>query len=345
LTRSLGAEGLPLRTSIAWVEGRIRFIDQRLLPGQLNIIETDDWQQVADAIDTLALRGAPLIGVAAALAVAATAMKTGADGVRDGVISAIDGLAATRPTAANLFRALERMQRVVDRTVDDSDLEQMLVDEALGVLDDDRRLCSAIGRHGNKLIPDTARILTVCNTGFLATAGEGTALAAVYRARDAGKKVQVFVCETRPLLQGARLTAWELTEAGIPVTLMVDSAAAGLIAEGGVDLCLIGADRIAANGDVVNKVGSYQLALACKHHDLPFYVAAPGTTVDTACSDGSVIPVEERSAEEVAYWAGQRVAPTGVSVWNPAFDHVPADLVTGIITEEGVIHPPYIFES
>ncbi|NQU05432.1 MAG: S-methyl-5-thioribose-1-phosphate isomerase [Calditrichaeota bacterium] len=342
MTSSEEKTKLPPRRSIVWNDGLIKFIDQRLLPGEYKVVETDDWAVIAEAIRGLGLRGAPLIGVAAALAVAATAVKS--LGSLDKILAAIEGLRATRPTAQNLFWALDRMSSVVEDTkakLDQSLLTQALTKEALEILEDDRNRCVRIGENAQSLIKDNARILTICNTGFLATAGDGTALSAVYRAHDEGKSIHVYACETRPLLQGARLTAWELKRAEIPFTLIVDSAAAGLAAKGEFDICIIGADRIAANGDTVNKVGSYQLALACKAHDVPFYVAAPTSTIDTECPDGEHIPIEERSAEEIFNIRGKMIAPEGVNVRNPAFDLVPIDLITGIITENGVEKPSF----
>lgn len=321
------------------------FIDQRKLPGRMKIVATDDWRAVARAIKTLAIRGAPLIGVSAALAVAAAAFKGDRKNARKRMATAINGLAATRPTAVNLFWALERMSAAMEAASEDDDLPEWLLNEALVIQADDRRRCEAIGRYGSGLIPGNGRVLTICNTGWLATAGEGTALAAVYRAQDDGRNPQVFVCETRPLLQGARLTCWELDQSGIPVTLMVDSAAAGAVARGMVDVAIIGADRIAANGDVINKVGSYQLALACQRHSVPFYVAAPSSTIDVKTATGSECPIELRSEEEVTCPLGKWWTVAGIKAWNPAFDMVPAELITGIITEEGLSSPPYRFRG
>ncbi|MCF7811409.1 S-methyl-5-thioribose-1-phosphate isomerase [bacterium] len=337
-------EILPPRRSIIWDDNHIRFIDQRLLPKEYRIIETDDWQVVAEAIKGLGLRGAPLLGVAVALAVAATAVKT--SGSSDKITTAIDGLRKTRPTAQNLFWALDRMSKIVEEAIntklDQSLLTQSIVNEALEILEDDRNCCSYIGGNAQSLIKDNARILTICNTGFLATAGDGTALSAVYRAHDDGKNIHVYACETRPLLQGARLTAWELKQAGIPFTLIVDSAAASLAAKGEFDICIIGADRIAANGDTVNKIGSYQLALACEAHNIPFYVAAPTSTIDFKCMNGDYIPIEERPAEEVFNIRREIITPEGINIRNPAFDLVTADLISGIITENGVEKPLFM---
>ena len=345
MTRSLALTFLPHRTSIAWNQGRISFIDQRSLPHRGVVIETDDWRVVARAIQSLAIRGAPLIGVAAALGIAVAAVKPAHGNLITRIETALAGLVTARPTAANLFWALNRMHGVLDGSTDSESLVASLVGEALEIQEDDRRRCESIGSLGAELIADGARVLTICNTGYLATAGIGTALGAVYKAVDAGKAVHVFACETRPLLQGARLTVWELTQAHIPVSLLVDSAAAGLIASGGVDLCIIGADRIAANGDTVNKVGSYQLALACKRHQVPFYVAAPRSTVDAKCSDGRSIPIEQRNPIEVGQIDGKTLTVKGVSILNPAFDLVPADLIAGIVTEDGIYSPASLFRK
>ncbi len=334
---------LPPRRSIDWKAGRIRFIDQRLLPGKLKIVETDDWRVIAAAIKGLGLRGAPLIGVAAALAVAATAVKFRTSNPQRKVLSAIDGLYATRPTAVNLSWSLERMREVATQATEEEDFVETVVKDARKILKDDRARCRAVGGNGSRLIGDGANILTICNTGFLAAAGEGTALAAIYQAHDMGRKIHVYACETRPLLQGARLTAWELKNAGIPFTLIVDSAAAYLCAIGRVDLCIVGADRIAANGDTANKIGSYQLALAAGEHDIPYYVAAPESSIDRNCPDAGCIPIEERAPAEVATCGGRGIAPADTSTWNPAFDIVPARMISGIITEKGVHHPPFNF--
>ena len=331
------------RRAIDWIDGKVIYIDQRFLPDNLKTVVTDEWQVVAEAIVGLGLRGAPLLGVAAALAVAATAVKSDKSTVRTRVIEAIEGLYSTRPTAVNLFWALNRMKQLSEQTGDDAVLKKTLVEKALLILEDDRERCRRIGEYGSGIIPDGARILTVCNTGFLATGGEGTALAAVYRAFADGKKIHVYPCETRPLLQGARLTAWELNNAGIPFTLIVDSAAASLVRGGGVDLCIIGADRIAANGDTANKIGSYQTAIACVKHNIPYSVLAPESTIDRECPDGNSIPVEIRSSDEVTTLQGVNIAPDGAEAWNPAFDVVPAEMIDAIITENGVFRPPFRF--
>ncbi len=333
---------LPQRRSIGWYDGKVRFIDQRGLPRKLEVIETDDSFVIAEAIRTLAIRGAPLIGVAAALGVAATAVKYQNETCLNREIEkTIDGLRGTRPTAGNLFWALDQMSEILSDLHNRESLVNDLTAKAIDLMIDDERCCEKIGNNAQSLIGERSRILTICNTGFLATAGDGTALSAVYRAHDEEKNIEVFVCETRPLLQGARLTAWELTQAEVPFTLIVDSAAAGLIRQRKIDICIIGADRIAANGDTVNKIGSYHLALACKEHDVPFYVAAPRSTVDRSCLTGLNIPIEERGSEEITDIGSATITVDGVKAYNPAFDLVPADYITGIITEDGVVQPPF----
>jgi len=336
--------GLEHRRAIDWINNKVRFIDQRKLPRKLDIIDTDDWRVVAKAIKGLGLRGAPMIGVSAALAVAATAVKFADDpSQRRKTLTAIDGLYTTRPTAVNLFWALDRMKDVLIQTPDEDNFTEIIVKEAVDIMEDDRIRCSNMGKHGAELIKDGDNILTICNTGFLATGGEGTALNAIYQAHDQEKKIHVYPLETRPLLQGARLTAWELNNAGIPFTLIADSAAAILASTRKIDLCVIGSDRIAANGDTANKIGSYQLALVCKAHGIPFSVVAPESTIDRNCPDGSKIPIEERLATEVGACNGKQIAPTDIDCWNPAFDVTPNNLISSIVTEKGVNYPPFDF--
>jgi methylthioribose-1-phosphate isomerase len=278
----------------------------------------------------------------AALGAVRSRAATSADLVRD-VEAACDLLARTRPTAVNLFWALERM-RTVARTearLAPEALRKRLVDEALAIREEDLAACRAIGRFGADLVPDGARVLTHCNAGGLATAGYGTALGVVRGAVELGKRVAVLADETRPFLQGARLTAWELHKDAIPVTLITDNMAGHLMARGEIDLCVVGADRIAANGDVANKIGTYSVAVLAHEHQLPFYVAAPLSTIDLSTPTGREIPIEERSVEEVVNLAGRRIAPAGVSAKHPAFDVTPARLVTAIVTERGVARPPF----
>ena len=346
MTRIIEGTGLPPQNSIGWADGRVRFIDQRYLPKNLRIVETDNPRVIARAIESLSVRGAPLIGISAAYGVAVAASNAqGKPNMRKRVSKTIDMLAKTRPTAVNLFWALQRMRRVLEYTGEDNRLATALIEESRLIHEDDRRRCEAMAKHGLELVGDNCNILTICNTGFLATGGIGTALGIIYRAYDSGRNVHVYSCETRPLLQGARLTVWELTQANIPVTLLVDSAASSLIRSGAIDMCIIGSDRIATNGDVVNKIGSYQLALTCNAHEVPFYVAAPLSTVDYECTNGDGIEIEQRPAAEVANFAGRKVTVKGTQVWNPAFDLVPANLVDAIITESGIYRPPYRFNT
>jgi methylthioribose-1-phosphate isomerase len=320
----------------------LRILDQRLLPAAVVERELRTLDDVEDAIRSLAVRGAPAIGVAAALGLVAS-FSHGAPPSRDALVAAIDRLARARPTAVNLPWAMARLRRVVESTPDGSPLVDALAAEAERIFAADAAMCDAIGRHGAALLSDGARVLTHCNAGALATAGIGTALAPVYTTVAAGRRVEVIACETRPLLQGSRITAWELAQAGIPVTVCTDSMAASLMRAGRVDLVLVGADRIAANGDVANKIGTYALAVAAAHHALPFYVAAPSSTIDAQTPDGSAIPIEQRSADEVRRLGEHQLAPANAAVYNPAFDVTPAALVTCIVTDGGIVQPPYHF--
>lgn len=308
---------ITVRPSVAWTGDAIEIIDQTLLPVEERVIRLSTPDEVIDAIQRLAVRGAPAIGVTGALGV----LLTGGDD------DAAERIASARPTAVNLRWAVERVLAADDRTA-----------EALAILAEDVEACRAIGEHGRAELPDASRILTVCNAGRLATAGIGTALGVVYAKADAGEEVEVFACETRPLLQGARLTAWELADAGIPVTVLPDGAAPSLLASGGVDAVIVGCDRVAANGDVANKIGTYALAIAARHHGVPFYVAGPRSTLDLATPTGAEIEIEQRDGGEVRAVAGLDVS---TAVWNPAFDVTPAELVTGLITDAGVLHAPY----
>ncbi len=333
--------------TVSYAEGRFRFIDQTRLPEAEIHIETTDWREVAAAIRTLAIRGAPAIGVAAAMAVALAARAAaGSEAKRalHAIEAAIAGLRSTRPTAVNLFWALDRMQSALERAgveLHGDALAQRLEAEALAIHAEDLAQSRSIGDHGAALVPEGARILTHCNAGGLATGGLGTALAVIYAAHDQGKRVSVLVDETRPLLQGARLTAWELHRSGIPVTLITDSMAGSAMARLGVDLVVVGADRIALNGDTANKIGTYPLAVLAHRHEVPFYVAAPTTTIDPGLARGEEIPIEERAEAEVTGFAGKRTAPAGIRAWNPAFDVTSHTLVKAIVTEQGVIRPPY----
>jgi methylthioribose-1-phosphate isomerase len=303
---------------IRWKNDRLELLDQRLLPDKTKYVICRTAEEVAQAIRDMVVRGAPAIGCAAAFGVV----------LGKGKPKAYEMLAKSRPTAVNLFWALERMKKA-------QDLEK----EALAIYEADLAANREIGRIGAQLIAERSRVMTHCNTGALATAGYGTALGVIRASKD--KHISVIANETRPYLQGARLTAWELVQEGIPCTLITDSMAGHLMSKGDVDVVVVGADRIAANGDVVNKIGTYALAVLAKRHNIPFYVAAPLSTFDPKIPDGSHIPIEERPAEEVTGYRGTRWAPEGVSVRNPAFDETPAELVTGIVTEKGIASPPY----
>ncbi|HEU5320351.1 MAG TPA: S-methyl-5-thioribose-1-phosphate isomerase [Methylomirabilota bacterium] len=333
---------------VRWADGRLLLLDQTLLPGREVERPYERWEDVAEAIRTLVVRGAPAIGVTAAFGVALAARAsraTTADALLADLDTAIKGLGATRPTAVNLFWALERMRRTAvaarGRPVDD--VRACLLAEARAVLDEDVATNRALGEHGATLVPAGARILTHCNTGALATAGYGTALGMIRSAHAQGKVALVWVDETRPLMQGSRLTAWECVRDGIPHRLIADVAAASVMARGDVDLVVTGADRIAANGDTANKIGTYGLAVLARHHGVPFYVAAPSSTIDPALPSGARIPIEERDAQEVRRVGGQATAPDASPVFNPAFDVTPATLIAAIVTERGVFRPPYQF--
>ena len=332
--------------TVGWQGDRVVLIDQRRLPAEEVYLDCRTWPEVAEAIRTLAVRGAPAIGVTAAFGVALAGLTSRATRVDEFLADldvAIAEFGATRPTAVNLFWALERMRRHArdHRSLPLDALRVSLVAEAETILEEDVAGNRRLGAHGAALVPEGARILTHCNAGGLATAGYGTALGVVRGAVEAGRRPFVWVDETRPVLQGARLTAWELTKEGIPHTVIADVAAASLMARGEVDLVVVGADRIAANGDTANKIGTYGLAVLARAHRLPFYVAAPCSTIDAAMADGRAIPIEERAAREVQELAGRRLTPAGSPAWNPAFDVTPATLITAILTEQGVFRPPY----
>ena len=337
--------------TVEWKEGSVWLLDQSRLPGQTELLECKDVAAVASAIQGLKVRGAPAIGVTAAMGVALGAQSLSAADVSTferHVWAICDQLAATRPTAVNLFWALTRMKKVVEESRDDTvaEIQSRLVREALAIQREDLAMCKALGQQGAGLIEDGHNVLTHCNAGALATAGYGTALGVVRAASEQGKQVHVFANETRPVLQGARLTAWELMEDGIPVTLITDSMAAVVMRQGKIDLCVVGADRIAANGDVANKIGTYAVAVLAKAHNIPFYVAAPSSTIDVSTPSGSAIPIEERPGHEVTTMNGEIwIAPKGVAVFNPAFDVTPAKYVTGIITEQGVVSPEQVADT
>jgi methylthioribose-1-phosphate isomerase len=324
---------------IAWTpDFAVRILDQTLLPDAETYLTLATVDAVAEAIRTLRVRGAPLIGIAAAMGV--TLAVRGGRATLETVCAASTALGATRPTAVNLRWALGRMERrAAEAAAAGGDLQRALRDEATVIWDEDRAMCARIGAAGAALIDGDAVVLTHCNAGALATGGMGTALAPVYTLHAAGRRISVVADETRPLLQGSRLTAWELARAGVPVTVIADGMAASRLRRGDITCVLVGADRIAANGDVANKIGTYGVALAARASGVPFYVAAPSSTVDLATPNGAAIPIEERAAEEVAALGGRRTVPAGVQVWNPAFDVTPAGLVTAIITDRGVFAP------
>ncbi|TCL64292.1 methylthioribose-1-phosphate isomerase [Hydrogenispora ethanolica] len=326
--------------TFAWQDGRLTFLDQTLLPGETRYITTQDYRVVADAIRRLKVRGAPAIGIAAAYGVVLGAKElAGAAQFGEKVRQVISELAETRPTAVNLFWALKRQQAVLERNESQAEAAMIITaleNEACQIAAEDEQVCRAIGENGATLLADGITVLTHCNAGALATAAYGTALSAIRMAHRQGKRISVFADETRPLLQGARLTVWELMQEGIPVTLITDNMAAAVMHLGKVQAVIVGADRITANGDVANKIGTYGLAVLAKEHGIPFYVAAPLSTIDLELASGADIPIEERAAAEVTSFGGIPVAPEGVAVFNPAFDVTPAKYVTAIITEKGI---------
>ena len=331
--------------TLRWRDGAIEMLDQRVLPDQQVYLRFDSAAEVARAIRDMVVRGAPAIGCAAAFGVGVEALRLQdrARGEFDASLKdAFDVLAASRPTAVNLFWALARMKRRLDSShaASSADAAHALVDEAQNLCREDVALNRAMGAHGATLLPDSARVLTHCNAGALATAGHGTALGVIRSAIESGKAIQVYADETRPFLQGARLTAWELAQDRIPVTLIADNAAGFLMSRGRIDAVIVGADRVAANGDVANKIGTYQVAVLARRHAIPFYVACPLSTIDVSISSGADIPIEERAAEEVLGYRDVRWAPAGIGVENPVFDVTPAELVSALITEKGVVKEP-----
>ena len=334
--------------TIAWQDDAIVMVDQRKLPSAEVYVRCKTGNDVAKAIKTMVIRGAPAIGVAAAMGVALEMERSKQSGTRQFTADfqrTCDLLASTRPTAVNLFWAIERMKRCfAEGALAGESVEQLkarLKREAHRIHDEDVESCRAIGSHGATLVPAEACILTHCNAGALATAGYGTALGVIRGAIEAGKRVRVLADETRPFLQGSRLTAWELVKDGIDTTVITDSMAGALMRDEHVDLVVVGADRIAANGDTANKIGTYTVAVLAKEHGIPFYVAAPWSTIDMSAEDGSHIPIEERAAREVTHVGSHRIAPDGAHVRNPAFDVTPHRFITAIITERGIFHPPF----
>jgi methylthioribose-1-phosphate isomerase len=324
--------------------GVATIVDQTLLPEEFKIVEIHNLEEMWDAIKRLRVRGAPAIGIAGALGTVLGMQKAHPRNFEEfhAALKEVTGeLASSRPTAVNLFWALERMHRIADRNRDKSikELKRILLEEALKIRDEDKKMSRDIGLNGARFVKSGDTILTHCNAGGLATADYGTALAVLFTAHENGKKIKVYADETRPLLQGARLTTWELHRAGIDVTLICDSMAGHVMKQGWVNLAIVGADRIAANGDTANKIGTYSVAVLAHEHGVPFYVAAPSSTFDLSIPDGSHIPIEERDGREISHGFGKSIAPDGIKMYNPAFDVTPARYITAIITERGVIQP------
>jgi methylthioribose-1-phosphate isomerase len=332
--------------TIEWKGDRVRLLDQRRLPHQVRYLDCKDAYAVAQAIRSMAIRGAPAIGVAAAMGIALAAKKIQSrryEDFRKRLEKVSDLMRETRPTAVNLFWAIDRMKRILDQDPS-GEIDKMktrLEEEALRIYEEDLEVNRKIGEYGKILIHEGEGILTHCNAGGLATAGYGTALGVLRAAWVEGKRFHVFVDETRPLLQGARLTAWELAQEKIPVTVLTDNMAGWLMMKGEINLVLVGADRIARNGDIANKIGTYSLAILSRWHHLPFYVAAPTSTLDISLTSGKDIPIEERVPEEVTHFGEKRITPMGVQAFNPAFDVTPHTLIQGIITEKGIIRKPF----
>jgi methylthioribose-1-phosphate isomerase len=329
--------------TIEWRDDTVRMIDQRLLPARETIRTYKDYRGVGEAIRTMVIRGAPAIGVAAAMGVALGIRGHRGARARTRFEVVAKALKATRPTAVNLAWAVDRMGRVLEANLalDASKLFRAMRAEAIAIYKEDLAVNRALGRFGAELLSQSSTVLTHCNAGALATAGYGTALGVVRAAKEAGKKIAVFADETRPFLQGSRLTAWELHKDKIPVTVIADNMAATVLRRGSIDCVIVGTDRTAANGDVANKIGTYPLAVMARRHNVPFYVAAPLSSVDLDCASGDQIPIEERSDLELTEFKGKQLTPKGIAIFNPAFDVTPHDLVTAIITERGVAYPPY----
>jgi methylthioribose-1-phosphate isomerase len=334
--------------TLAWTPEGVRFIDQTRLPLEESYVLATTYEQVAEVIVTMVVRGAPAIGVSAAYGVALGARQTRAktaDEFTPEFEKICARLAGTRPTAVNLFWAIDRMKRLFINLRDSGatiqQVQDRLLAEAHAMYNEDIAACKAMGAHGGPLLPDSGGVLTHCNAGALATCGYGTALGVIRSAVELGKKIHVYADETRPFLQGARLTAWELMADNIPTTVICDNMAASLMKAGKIQAVVVGADRIAANGDAANKIGTYNVAILAKEHNLPFYVAAPWSTVDMATKTGDAIPIEERPHVEVTHHGGKQLTPNGVGICNPAFDVTPARYITGIITERGVLRAPY----
>ncbi len=331
--------------TLRWAEDHLEMIDQRILPAEFKYISYRDAQSVADGIHSMVVRGAPAIGCAAAYGVALEALNlqnATVDEFSKGMEQAFKILLQSRPTAINLFWAIDRMRSKMNENISltPKEIANTLLSEAHKILNQDIEINRKMGSFGAELLPDGARVLTHCNAGALATAGHGTALGVIRSAVEAGKKISVIADETRPFLQGARLTAWEMVQEDIPVTLISDNMSGHLMSHGEVDVIIVGTDRVAGNGDVANKIGTYMVAVLSKRHNIPFYVACPLSTIDRSILSGSDIPIEERPIDEITGYRDFQWAAKGVSVRNPAFDVTPADLVTGLITEKGVIFSP-----
>ncbi len=332
--------------TLEWTDKGVRFLDQTKLPTEETYVTATTYQQVADVIRNMVVRGAPAIGVAAAMGIALGVQNSKAETVGD-LKKEFDqickAIGETRPTAVNLFWAIRRMQEKFEmlRIRPMPQIKQAIVEEAQRMHAEDIAANQAMGRHGATLMPSSGGVLTHCNAGALATAGYGTALGVIRAAVEQGKKIHVYADETRPFLQGSRLTAWELMKDGIPTTVISDNMAGAMMKQGKIGAIIVGADRIAANGDVANKIGTYTVAVLAREHGIPFYVAAPISTVDLATADGSGIPIEQRNSKEVTHIAGRQMVPDGVAVENPAFDVTPAKYVAAIITERGIAKAPY----
>ncbi|HYH91433.1 MAG TPA: S-methyl-5-thioribose-1-phosphate isomerase [Solirubrobacteraceae bacterium] len=327
-----------LRAAVAWTGDAVEIIDQTRLPAEELVLRLTTPEEVVAAIARLAVRGAPAIGICGAFGVVLAADQLGEEATAERLTATAAAVRAARPTAVNLAWAVDRVLAAARRAPDGAALRGAVEAEALAILAEDREACRLIGEHGRAELSHAGRLLTLCNTGRLATGGWGTALGVVYAKAAAGEPIEVLACETRPLLQGARLTAWELQHAGIAVTVLTEGAAAARLARGDVDAVVVGADRVAANGDTANKIGTYALAIAAHHHGVPFYVAVPRSTLDAATADGAAIDIEQRAGSEVRIAAG---LGDDVAVWNPAFDVTPAALITAIISDAGVLRPPF----
>ncbi|MCH8928091.1 MAG: S-methyl-5-thioribose-1-phosphate isomerase [Candidatus Marinimicrobia bacterium] len=332
--------------TIIWKDDKVHMIDQTLLPGELKVLEIDDYKVLAEGIKSLRIRGAPAIGIAAAYGIVLGAKQyenSDIDGFTVHLENVAEYLIATRPTAVNLKWAAERMMNKLKSisSTDLNDIRSTLLAEANKLLEEDIISCKRIGDYGAEILPDTATGLTHCNAGGLATGGYGTALGIIYSALSADKNIKMYVDETRPLLQGARLTTWELQQAGVDTTLITDNMAGHVMSQGKIDFVIVGADRIANNGDVANKIGTYSVAVLANHHNIPFYVAAPISTIDFDAVSGEDIPIEERDPLEVTHGFGVSTAPAGTAVYSPAFDITPNKLVSAIITDKGVFYSPY----